>query len=178
MPRNLSGFLNDTSNRLIGWATMRQLRIKSDLCKNQKSLIPTCQDDYSLFNEEKRSFQPEWMINQTRTTYSLSIDQSFKYKSSDDLDTYVYVGDHETYSGGGYVYEFRGRLSDIRSNLSELHKLGWIDNKTRAVFIQLSLYNPNVQLFTSVTFLIEFLSTGGIYPQSRFEPMNFYGIFY
>jgi hypothetical protein len=27
-PRNLSGFINDKSNRLIGWATMRQLRIK------------------------------------------------------------------------------------------------------------------------------------------------------
>jgi polycystin 1L2 len=131
----------------------------------------------SLFNEEKRSFQPEWMINKTNKIYSLLIHQSFQYKSSDDLDAYVYVGDHGSYSGGGYVYEFRGRLSDIRSNLSELHQLGWIDNKTRAVFIQLSLYNPNIQLFTSVTFCIEFLSTGGIYPQSRFEPMNFYGIF-
>jgi hypothetical protein len=27
-PRNLSGFINDKSNRLIGWATMRQLRVK------------------------------------------------------------------------------------------------------------------------------------------------------
>ena len=83
------------------------------------------------------------------------------------------MGEYGTYSGNGYVYEFRGCLSDLRSNLSELHKLGWIDDKTRAIFIQLNLYNPNVQLFTSVTFLIEFLSTGGIYPQSRFEPMNF-----
>ena len=46
----------------------------------------------------------------------------------------------------------------------------------RAIIIQLSLYNPNVQLFTSVTFLSEFLSTGGIDSQSRFEPLNFYGM--
>jgi hypothetical protein len=123
MPRNLSGFINDKTNRLIGWATMRQLRIKSELCKNGKSIIPICHNDYSLFNEEKRSFQPEWVINETNKIYSLLIHQSFQYKSSDDLDTYVYVGDHGSYSGGGYVYEFRGRLSDIRSNLSELHKL-------------------------------------------------------
>jgi Polycystin cation channel len=41
------------------------------------------------------------------------------------------------------------------------------------VIIQLSLYNPNVGLFTSVTFLIEFLSIGGIYPTVRFEPFDF-----
>ena len=73
------------------------------------------------------------------------------------------------------MYEFRGRLSELRNHLKQLKKFNWIDENTRAVFLQLSLYNPNVQLFTSVTFLIEILSTGGIYPQYRIEPMNFYG---
>lgn len=27
-PRNLSGYLNDKTNRLIGWVTIRQLRVK------------------------------------------------------------------------------------------------------------------------------------------------------
>jgi hypothetical protein len=99
--------------------------------------------------------------------------KSFKYQSAKELDSYIYVGDHETYNGGGYVYEFRGSLIDLQSNVTQLHQLGWIDEKTRAIFIQISLYNPNVQLFTSATFLTEFLSTGGIYPQFRFEPMNF-----
>jgi polycystin 1L2 len=175
-PRNLSGFINDKTNRLIGWATMRQLRIKSDLCVSQ-TIRSICQDDYSLLNEEKRSFQPKWKIS-SEEEYSSSILKAFKYQSHEELDSYIYIGDHETYSGGGYVYEFRGSLSDLRSNISQLHQLGWIDEKTRAIFIQISLYNPNVQLFTSMTFLIEFLSTGGIYPQFRFEPMNFYGISY
>lgn len=151
---------------------MRQLRIKSDLC----FINSTCQYDYSFSNEEKRSFGPEWS-NETTQGYSSSILRPFQYHSSDQLDTYVYIGDHQTYGGGGYVYEFRGRLSDIRSNISQLHQLGWIDKQTRAIIIQLNLYNPNVQLFTSVTFLIEFLSTGGIYPQFRAEPMNFHGNF-
>ncbi len=152
---------------------MRQLRVKSNRCA-WKYTNSTCQDDYSFSNEEKRSFEPGW-FNETTQTYNSSIAQSFKYKSSDQLDTYVYMGDHHSYTGGGYVYEFRGRLAHLRSNLSELHRLGWIDHRTRAVIIQVNLYNPNAQLFTSVTFLAEFLSTGGIYPQSRFEPMNFYG---
>jgi outer membrane receptor for ferrienterochelin and colicin len=154
---------------------MRQLRIKSDLCSIQKFNL-TCEYDYNFSNEEKHSFEIGWKNETTRKSNS-TIEQSFEYKSNNELDTYTIIGHHGSYSGGGYVYEFRGRLSDIRNNLSELHQLEWIDMKTRAVIIQLSLYNPNVQLFTSVTLLSEFLSTGGIHSQSRFEPINFYSNF-
>jgi polycystin 1L2 len=174
-PRNLSGFINDKTNRLIGWPIMRQLRVKAQPCSYEK-LRSRCLDDYSLLNEEKDSFEPGWK-NETNGVYSSSIIESFKYQSNEELDTYVYVGDHGSYSGNGYVYEFRGRLIDLQSNLSELHQLEWIDNQTRAVIIQFSLYNPNVELFTGVTFLMEFLSTGGISPSARVEPMNFYGNF-
>ncbi|CAF3727871.1 unnamed protein product [Adineta steineri] len=172
-PRNLSGFINDKSNRLIGWATMRQLRVKSTLCQVQNEIISTCQYDYNFYNEDKYSYKPGWK-NSITQNYSSAISQSFQYSTSQDLDTYSYIGEHGTYSGNGYVYEFRGRLVDLQSNLSLLHQLEWINNQTRAIIIQLTLYNPNVQLFTSVTFLAEFLSSTGIFTSARFEPMNFY----
>ena len=31
-PQHLTGFLNDKSTRLLGWATMRQLRVQSGWC--------------------------------------------------------------------------------------------------------------------------------------------------
>ena len=151
---------------------MRQLRIKSDLCSLPKISL-TCQYDYNSFNEETRSFEPGW-TNETTLKSNSTISRAFEYQSSKELDTYDYLGDHHRYKGGGYVYEFRGRLADIQNNLSLLHQFEWIDSRTRAVIIQLSLYNPNVELFTSVTFLTEFLSTGGVHTQARFEPMNFY----
>ncbi|UJR18699.1 hypothetical protein I4U23_005606 [Adineta vaga] len=171
-PRNLSGFINDKSNRLIGWATMRQLRIKTTTCQARNPISSTCQNDYNSLNEDKHSYAPGWK-NETSQIYNLFIDQAFIYQSADKLDTYMYVGDHGSYSGSGYVYEFRGRRSELQSNLSQLHQLGWIDNQTRAMIIQLTLYNPNIQLFTSVTFLTEFLSSSGIFPSARFEPITF-----
>jgi polycystin 1L2 len=153
---------------------MRQLRVKSNLC-SILNLSLTCSYDYSFSNEEKASFEIGWK-NETTTKANSTIQQAFQYQSSDQLDTYVYIGNHASYSGGGYVYEFRDSLNDIQSNLSELYQLGWIDSQTRAIIIQLNLYNPNVQLFISVTLLTEFLSTTAIDPQSQFEPMNFYGI--
>ena len=172
-PKDLSGFINDKSNRLIGWPTMRQLRIKSEPCSYPK-LRTDCLTDYNFLNEEKRSFAPAWR-NISNGKSNSSIDQAFQYRSDDQLDTYIYIGEHGTYSGNGYVYEFRGRLKDIQTNLSGLHQFKWIDNSTRVVIIQFSLYNPNVQLFTSVTLLIEILSDGGIFPTARFEPFIFTG---
>jgi polycystin 1L2 len=172
-PRNLSGFINDTANRFIGWPTMRQLRVKPSSCSVQM-IRSKCLHDYNLLNEEKDSYAPGW-INKTTQLNNSSISRAFEYRTSDELDTYVYVGDHGSYNGDGYVYEFRGRLNDIRTNLSQLHQFEWIDRRTRAVIIQLSLYNPNVELFTSVNFLMEFLSTGGLIPQYSFEPIYFQG---
>jgi polycystin 1L2 len=37
---------------------------------------------------------------------------------------------------------------------------GWIDQLTRAIFLEFTIYNPNVNLFASVTLLVEFLPTG------------------
>ena len=125
-------------------------------------------------NDEQSSFDPGW-INKTIINYNSSINNAFIYKSGKELDTYIYIGDYGTYDGGGYVYEFRGRLSDLQNNLSQLHEFEWIDKKTRAVIIQCSLYNPNVQLFTSVTLLVELLSTGAIIPTAHFEPLHFHG---
>ncbi|CAF1035223.1 unnamed protein product [Adineta ricciae] len=179
-PRNLSGFINDKSNRLIGWVTMRQLRVKSHSCQLKSSiqqLFTHCSDDYSFSNKEKESFQPGWIpyqqINNQSQPFSSAVEQAFIYRTEDQLDTYSVVGNHHTYGGDGYVYEFRGRLSDLQTNLSRLHQLQWIDSQTRAVIIQFTLYNPNVQLFTFATLLTEYLSVGSLDPQSRFEPISF-----
>ncbi|CAF1549867.1 unnamed protein product, partial [Adineta steineri] len=173
-PRNLSGYLNDKTNRFIGWATMRQLRIKSQSCHIQHMSIQSeCQYDYSLLSNEKDSFQPGWnLTNQTNQIYSSSIQQAFIYQTGGNLKTYISIGKFGTYGSGGYVYEFRGRLVDLQTNLSQLYQLSWIDSQTRAIFLQFTLYNPNIQLFTSATFLTEFSSTGGVYTQSSFQPFS------
>ncbi|CAF1470524.1 unnamed protein product [Adineta ricciae] len=177
-PRNLSGFIDDKSNRLIGWVTMRQLRVKVHSCSpKQHGILSNCVNDYSFGDEEKNSFQPGWFShNPSATTqmYNSTILQAFTYRTDNELDTYTIIGDHKTYSSGGYVYEFRGRLTDLQSNLSQLHDLNWIDNQTRAIIIQCTLYNPNVDLFTSVILLTEFLPIGSLYPQSRFDPISFH----
>ena len=45
--------------------------------------------------------------------------------------------------------------------LQELEDHDWLDVNSRAVFLEFTVYNANVNLFGSVIMLIEFMSTGG-----------------
>jgi hypothetical protein len=38
------------------------------------------------------------------------------------LDSYAYLGQYETYSSGGYVFEHRGFFSELENNFIELHQ--------------------------------------------------------
>ena len=111
------------------------------------------------YGEEKRSFEPGWS-NETSSVFNSSIDQAFQYRQDDELDLV------------GYVYEFRGRLIDLRNNFSKLHQLGWIDNRTHTLKIQLNLYNPNAQLFTVVTLSAEVLLSSGMETYMDFQPFQ------
>ena len=77
--------------------------------------------------------------------------QSFRYRPDGEFDL------------ARCVCAFRGRLIDLQKNLSKLHQLGWIDNRTHTVKIQLNLYNPNRQLFTEV------LLSSGMQTQMDFQ---------
>ena len=65
------------------------------------------------------------------------------------------------YDGGGYVQDLIGGNSSALVTISELRDGGWLDRSTRAVFIDFSLYNANVNLFCIVRFwaLLLFLVT-------------------
>lgn len=179
-PRYLAGHLNDRSNRLIGWPIMRQLRVRSRSCTDTHFMSSQCNKDYSISGEDRSFYLPGW-IRETNETYSYwntssNLIRTFEYRSSDDLDGYMYIGNHATYAGGGYIYQMRGSINQIRANLSLLQQMHWINHQTRAIFIQLTLYNPNAQLFTAVTLLAECLSTGGVFTSARFEPIQIYGM--
>lgn len=166
----MRGYIDDKTNRIIGWATIRQLRAKQNHCPDQR-LIAECVPEYDILSQDKMNYEPGW-IEAVAVKNTSATARAFQYRTSDELDSYPYIGQHNTYGGGGYVYELRGSLTDIRRNISVLKSFNWINNRTRAIFIQMSLYNPNVELYTAVTFLLEILPFGGLYPSLRVEPIQ------
>ena len=83
-------------------------------------------------------------------------------------------GKFATYDCSGYLYEMRGKLSYIQGNLTLLKQMNWIDRQTRAVIIEFSVYNPNINIVMVTAILIEFLSSGSILTTARFDTLNLF----
>jgi polycystin 1L2 len=143
-----------------------------------KDQIQFCIDDYSVLSQEKDGFNFSWtpLLNQSYVPLDshAEVYKAFQYTSSDDLDSTPYSGVYKSYRGGGYVFRVLKNftLEELQNNLTALQQMNWIDRQTRAVFIEFSLYNPNIKLFSYCTILFEILPTGNIISSSRFEPIN------
>jgi hypothetical protein len=72
--------------------------------------------------------------------------KEFKYKTAEELQSLPFSATLDSYSGGGYVYRIRGSAKNIQNDLEDLRRLYWVDNNTRAVFLEFSTYNANVRL--------------------------------
>ena len=81
--------------------------------------------------------------------------------------------------GGGYLFKMNNLGYDpsiLKSDIEKLKDNGWIDRQTRAVFVEFTIYNPNINLFSSCLILFEFISTGQIIKSSQFSPINLFDI--
>ncbi len=75
----------------------------------------------------------------------------------------------DSYGGGGYVFRINTPSRDVRKELILLQQQHWVNNHTRAIFLEFSVYNTNVNLFAIATIVAEFMPGGGILPYYRFE---------
>ena len=104
-----------------------------------------------------------------------SMYEAFKFKDATTLQGSPMDGMFDSYDGAGYLFEMRGKLSFLQGNLSLLREMNWVDRQTRAVFVEFSVYNPNINLVMVSTILVEFLSSGSILTMAKFEPLNLFG---
>lgn len=73
-----------------------------------------------------------------------------RWKYSEDSNDARYFGQLATYSGGGFSYYFNSNKDKTLKTLNELHENVWIDRATRAVFLDYTLYTPNIDYYHSV----------------------------
>uniref|UniRef100_A0A8C0AU83 Polycystin 1, transient receptor potential channel interacting n=1 Tax=Buteo japonicus TaxID=224669 RepID=A0A8C0AU83_9AVES len=80
--------------------------------------------------------------------------------SPPDLTGVWYWGYISFYDSSGYVQELGASLEESRAQLNFLQQHTWIDNMSRAVFVELMQYNPSVDLHAAITLQLEFLGAG------------------
>uniref|UniRef100_A0A8D0GJT6 Uncharacterized protein n=1 Tax=Sphenodon punctatus TaxID=8508 RepID=A0A8D0GJT6_SPHPU len=71
------------------------------------------------------------------------------------LSTYPVWGQFALYQGGGYLARLGTDAREASRVLQHLEQSGWLDRRTRALFVEFTVYNANVDLFCAVTLVLE-----------------------
>lgn len=71
----------------------------------------------------------------------------WNYNPPSILGTYSYTGTVATYSGGGYYKDLSQNVEADVQMLKLLKSQLWINRATRAIFIDITTYNGNINVF-------------------------------
>ncbi|XP_069909147.1 polycystin family receptor for egg jelly-like isoform X1 [Oryctolagus cuniculus] len=162
-------FLLDSSSKILGLPLMRQVRAKS----GEKMCLPTanfvqnsnikeirCRPQYGVDPEDTKNYSSFW--NEVTKRQTGKNTTGFTYKPQGKRWVYYSYGLLHTYGGGGYVFYFfpSEQLFNSTVRLRELQGSSWLDEKTWAVVLELTTFNPDVNLFCSISVLFEVSQLG------------------
>ncbi|XP_076327573.1 polycystin-2-like protein 1 [Tachypleus tridentatus] len=149
-------------NRLLGSPRLRQLRVRNDSCNVHdefKNAISNCYEVYSPDVEDKKPFGP---MNGT----------AWAYHTEKEMNGSNHWGLLSRYSGAGSYAILGTARSQAAAIMQELYAYLWISRATRAVFLDFTTYNANINLFCVVKLVFEFPATGGMIPSWSFRTVK------
>uniref|UniRef100_A0A674GT89 Polycystin 1, transient receptor potential channel interacting n=1 Tax=Taeniopygia guttata TaxID=59729 RepID=A0A674GT89_TAEGU len=135
-----NGSGQESHSTTLGTARLRQLRLAQRSCTDQHSFATA---DYEV----------GWESTAGNGTAAWA-------HSAPDLAGIWYWGYISFYDSSGYVQELGPSLEQSRAQLEFLQQHTWIDNMSRAVFVELLQYNPSVDLHVALTLRLEFPGAG------------------
>ncbi|KAM9857263.1 polycystin-2 isoform 2-T2 [Aulostomus maculatus] len=149
-------------NLLLGVPRLRQVKVRNESCSVHEDLRDKVQDCYNMYtptNEDTTSFGPK---NGT----------AWVYTTESDMNGSGYKGQVSKYGGGGYYQDLSRTKEESAVQLQFLKDHLWLDRGTRAVFLDLSVYNGNINLFCIIRLLVEFPATGGVVTSWQFQTVR------
>ena len=112
--------------------------------------------------EDTASYLPSWRKPDQNTSHWIN-QSPWIYHSAGETGTSSVRGRHKTFSGGGYLIPvWSTRNSRMVESLEKLRKASWVDDNTRAVVLEFTVFNPTYNVFASVQLWFEFTNIGVI----------------
>ncbi|XP_035036957.2 polycystin-2 isoform X1 [Hippoglossus stenolepis] len=149
-------------NLLLGVPRLRQVKVRNESCSIHQDLRDEVQDCYNMYtptNEDTSSFGPR---NRT----------AWVYTTESEMNDSSYWGQVSKYGGGGYYQDLSRTKAESVVQLQFLKDHLWLDRGTRAVFLDFSVYNGNINLFCIARLLAEFPATGGVVTSWQFQTVR------
>ncbi|KAF6018940.1 PKD2 [Bugula neritina] len=149
-------------SKLLGVPRLRQLRVHNQSCEVAKmfeDVIPAC---YSEWTRKKND----------ETEYGLKSETAWVYHSEKEMNGTSYRGILTTYSGAGFYQDLGTTKVKTTEIINELKENLWIDRGTRVVFLDFTVYNPNVNLFAVAKMMVEYPPSGGAMSSHKFTSVK------
>ncbi|NWR05966.1 PKD1 protein, partial [Paradoxornis webbianus] len=143
-----NGSGQESHSTTLGTARLRQLRLRGGTREGRDR--GHCTDQHSFATAD---YGVGWESTAGNGTAAWA-------HSAPDLAGIWYWGYISFYDSSGYVQELGPSLEESRAQLQFLQQHTWIDNMSRAVFVELLQYNPSVDLHVAVTLRLEFPGAG------------------
>ncbi|XP_012602024.2 polycystin-1-like protein 2 [Microcebus murinus] len=171
----LPGFVTDGNSKLVGGAQIRQVRVRQSSCPLARQLqasLDGCRAPYSLDVEDLADYGEGW--NASALNSSDGFPQAWQYQSQSQRRGYPMWGKLTVYRGGGYVVPLGTDRQSALRVLRYLFDNTWLDTLTRAVFVEFTVYNANVNLFCIVTLMLETSALGTFFAHSALQTLRLY----
>ena len=95
-PYGLRGFIGDNTNRIIGYAVFRQVRVKRNSCQVHPSvyeMTQECSQGSAIINEDHNDYCDGWEEKNVLTENLPScFKNEFKYSTASELNSLPYSG--------------------------------------------------------------------------------------
>lgn len=176
-------------NRLVGAIRMVQWRVKSDAKTSslgdkigQKYLpdFSTTFQDTSYFFRDGLSQSACASTSGSTKDAQTGCVPGFYFVSQTALENAQSRGRVRTnYPSSAYIvdvpldhFDYSSTRQSFMNTVSKLQANNWIDRQTRAVQIKLSLYNPNLQMYTAAQLMIEWTAGGYVFTSYGLRPFD------
>ncbi|XP_071487966.1 polycystin-1-like protein 2 [Diadema antillarum] len=158
------------STLIGGGLRLRQSRVKPSSCETHPFLqaqINDCRAPFTRETEDRAYYNGSWsQLLSNRSNLFLQQDLQHALRPSPwkyNLDTSMSMwGVTRVFPSSGYVWILGTTYEDARAALANMSDARWLDERTRALFVEWTAYNANTNLFCVVTFLLETPASGGL----------------
>src|SRR6218665_1184927 len=147
-------------NYLLGSPRMRQIRVRNDSCEIHKDFQRAI---FSCYNHYSKLYEDHAKINDKNMS-------EFRWQEIKSFARNDVWGKLSTYAGD--IVNLSLNKSRAVKKLEMLKKNLWIDRGTRAVIVDFTTYNPNINLYVVTKLIAEFPATGGMFTSWQFRTLN------
>ncbi|XP_066934053.1 polycystin-2-like [Clytia hemisphaerica] len=170
-------YLNDLYSKVVTGMRLRHVRTENTSCVqfsllNNNTNFKHCIGVFNLKNTEKGSYGTGWSkLTGEQKQHDHPTELPWIYKTSEELGSFPILATQHLYPGGGYAVQLFPK-SNWKSILGELKDHLWLDRYSRALILELDVYNAAEKQFISVRMVLEIEPFGGIIPFITVTPVT------